>query len=148
MIRETNIHTSGPTTDCPLPCFEEKFEIRTSSESLFPLEPQLGIFKELFLHHKGFLPTDDYIRSNIGRLVIGFDDFRVDTFEEKPRYTIQKVLSDFGGLIGIYLGASFISMAELMAALMGLIVTAIKKVRRGKTRALRRTEMGKDNTEL
>ena len=82
--------------------------------------------------------TDDYIYSNFGRVTIGYDEFEVDHSEEKPKYTVQKVLSDFGGLIGIYLGASFISMAELLAAGAYVLFGLLKKAKEKSTVNLRR----------
>ena len=129
LMKTTKIFGSEATPECPLPCFEEKYEIKSSTVSKYPLEPQLSMYKKLFLQEKRFIASDYYIRSNIGRVVIGFDDFQEVSYEEMPKYTMQKVLSDFGGLIGVYLGASFISVAELLAVGMYLLVACIRKVK-------------------
>ena len=114
--------------ECPLPCHEEIYEVKAWSEMKYPLDPQLSRFKEMFSNKMGINVSDDYIYSNIGQLVIGYEDFQETVYEEKPKYTAQKVLSDFGGLIGIYLGASFISMAELVAFSIYLIAKFFKRL--------------------
>ena len=113
--------------DCPLPCFEEKYEVKSITEAKYPLEPQLSRFKKQFSSKLGAPISNDYIYSSIGRVVIGFEDFHENRYVETPRFTHQKILSEFGGLIGVYLGASFISMVELLVYSVVSLATCIKK---------------------
>ena len=71
--------------------------------------------------------TDEYIYSNFGKVLIAYDAFNVVEYEEKPKYNTQKVLSDFGGLIGIYLGASLISVIEILIVCVRLMVNVFTK---------------------
>ena len=123
-----NNQAQASQCECRLPCYEEKYEVKSHSETKWPLEPELTLFKWGAFQGTGSWPDDDYIHSQFGRIQIGYDDFEVVHYEEQPKFNLQKLLSDFGGLIGIYLGASFISFAELFVVLMSLLLPLIVKV--------------------
>ena len=125
---------SQPRHDCPLPCFEEKYEVKAWTEMKFPLEPQLSFFRKIFYDMTGSNVTDEYIYSSIGRVGIGYEEFKDNYYEEKPRFTYQRVLSEFGGLMGIYLGASFISMLEVVGFCVSLFWAFCKKFTNTKLR--------------
>ncbi|XP_064620615.1 amiloride-sensitive sodium channel subunit alpha-like [Lineus longissimus] len=57
---------------------------------------------------------DDF-DENIVKLVIYFEDLNYEMVETVISYPVEKLLSDFGGLIGLWLGASFITFLELAA---------------------------------
>ena len=115
------------STSCNMPCYEVRFEIKAQSETRWPLEPKLSRLRETVSNIFKFNVSNEYIYSHFGKVLIAYDALDVVHYEEKPKYNTQKVLSDFGGLIGIYLGASLISMVEIFIVCGRLLVKAFSK---------------------
>ena len=128
-FNKTCLHTLkfDKNVPCHLPCYEVRFEIKAQSESRWPLEPELGRLRKSVSSMLKFNVSNEYIYSNFGKVLIAYDALDVKHYEEKPKYNTQKVLSDFGGLIGIYLGASLISMVEIFIVCGRLLVNAFSK---------------------
>ena len=135
-----NNHEGNSLSMCPLACSEVKYEVTTSSEMVFPLEPQLGDFKKLFSNYTGTNVSDKFIYSSIGRVIIGFEDFTEIRYEEIPKLTVQKVLSEFGGLLGVYLGASFISLFELLSLAIYLFAVFVKNLKKKSQQIIKDSE--------
>ena len=112
---------------CPLPCHEVKFDIKVQTETKWPLENDLTAFRKMVSNMIESNVTDEYIYSNFGKVLIAYDTFDVVEYQEKPKYSTQKMLSDFGGLIGIYLGASLISMIEIFIVCGCLVMNVFTK---------------------
>ena len=112
---------------CPLPCHEVKFDVKVQTETKWTLGTDLTTFKRKISNMLESNVTDEYIYSNFGKVLIAYDAFNVVEYEEKPKYNTQKVLSDFGGLIGIYLGASLISVIEILIVCVRLMVNVFTK---------------------
>ena len=65
-------------------------------------------------------------------MVIGYDQFEVLHFEERPSSSPNKLLSDIGGSMGIYLGASIISITELFVVVSTLVIALLSKIKKVK----------------
>eukprot|EP00794_Sanderia_malayensis_P004035 gene4035-biopygen2513 len=56
----------------------------------------------------------DFLKQNIIHLIVYFDDFTTESISEQPQYTIESLMCDFGGLMGLLIGASTISIVEIV----------------------------------
>lgn len=52
---------------------------------------------------------------------IYYDDFTETVITEKEFYELSKIVSDFGGQMGMFLGASFLSLIEIICLLLSLV---------------------------
>ena len=117
---------------CQLPCWEVKYEVKSHYETKWPIGYEMELVKNHANRSFGFWPTDDYVFSNFGRVVIGYDQFEVLHFEERPSSSPNKLLSDIGGSMGIYLGASIISITELFVVVSTLVIALLSKIKKVK----------------
>ena len=69
-----------------------------------------------------------FIGKHIARLeTSSFDAFEVTVYEEHQKYNAANLLSDFGGTAGVFLGASFISIIELLAFMLHILIKKFGK---------------------
>ena len=54
------------------------------------------------------------IRGTFGRLNVYFSDLSMTVVEERPVYNIVAIVSNFGGLLGLYLGFSLLTVLEVV----------------------------------
>ena len=118
-------------TDCQLPCFEEVYQIISREETKWPFGKDLERLKNVTEKSFGFKPSNEFVQSNFGRLWITYSQFEVITLEETPASTTEKLISDIGGLMGIYLGASMISVTEILAMVSSLLIAWFTKNKLG-----------------
>jgi len=114
--------------NCPLQCLEEKF-LPTVSQSLWPAPADLPYYKKIFasalaLNHTKM--TDDYVYSNFLKVNIFFSELSYEQVKEIPEWTKQKLVSDIGGQMGIWIGASLFSVLELIIFLFYFIKSKLE----------------------
>ena len=68
--------------------------------------------------------TTQSIYKNLVKIELYFQDFRIETIEQKPAYGWNEFLSDLGGQVGLWIGASVYSIFELLS----LLFLLVKKV--------------------
>nr|XP_054756141.1 degenerin unc-8-like isoform X4 [Lytechinus pictus] len=117
---------------CPSPCEEFKY-LRTPSSSIWPSERyeehifrRLNITNNEILTH--ILQSNDLSRKNILRLKIFYEDLNYEVVEMVPVYTIPSVLGSVGGLMGLYIGMSFISVFEVLFLVLRVIKIGIIRI--------------------
>ena len=102
--------------DCPVQCLEEIF-LPMVSQSLWPSPADLPYYKKIFASALGLnytKMTDDYVYSNFLKINIFFSELAFEQVTEMPEWTNQKLISDIGGQMGIWIGASLFSVLELI----------------------------------
>lgn len=102
--------------DCPLQCEEEIF-LPMISQSLWPTPADLPYYKRIFASSLGLNATemtDDFVYGNFLKVNIFFSELAYELVSEMPEWTNQKLVSDIGGQMGIWIGASLFSVLELM----------------------------------
>ncbi|XP_030832762.1 amiloride-sensitive sodium channel subunit alpha [Strongylocentrotus purpuratus] len=117
---------------CPPPCTEFKY-VRTPSSSLWPSER----YEEHLLRRLNgsanenlirVLQSNELSRKNLIRLKIFYEDLNYEVVEMVPVYTIPSVLGSIGGLMGLYIGMSFISVFEVLFLVLRLIKIALIRI--------------------
>ena len=63
------------------------------------------------------------VRDRLIKVSIYFENFKEHIFEERPIYDFSTIISDLGGQMGLFLGASLLSLAEIIA----LVATHVKR---------------------
>eukprot|EP00112_Aurelia_sp_Birch-Aquarium-sp1_P016597 Seg378.11 transcript_id=Seg378.11/GoldUCD/mRNA.D3Y31 product="Acid-sensing ion channel 1" protein_id=Seg378.11/GoldUCD/D3Y31 len=108
--------------DCPPPCYEEKYETKVTISPLIHSHFTPKLMKEL--RKRLNIPENVAIESfkpHIARLSVFYESLVTEKHIEQELYDVESLLSDFGGLMGLLVGASVISLVELI----WLIVTSI-----------------------
>ncbi|XP_033096504.1 acid-sensing ion channel 4-A-like [Anneissia japonica] len=67
-------------------------------------------------------------RKNLVRLNIFFEELNFQSINEVPIYSTASLLGSLGGLLGLYIGLSTITMVEIIILFIDIIVFALKKI--------------------
>ncbi|XP_052695101.1 acid-sensing ion channel 2-like [Crassostrea angulata] len=93
---------------CPTECEYNEYQARLST-GYFPAKNYDFIFNELGITN---------IRENLLELVIYFESFGVLKVEQKPEYSPEDILGLLGGQMGLFLGASLLTLTELIEVIL------------------------------
>ncbi|XP_064651985.1 degenerin unc-8-like [Lineus longissimus] len=107
---------------CPDQCEEEWFET-TISQSDWPsarYSPMMVARMNEFDYDSKLLDqlSPEYITKNFARVHIYFQELNFHQIVESPGYTGSRLLSDLGGTAGLYMGMSFLTVAEFFEMLL------------------------------
>lgn len=122
------------TSECPLPCEEQRYKPTVSTAS-WPSKtdlPNLCSQLETFGVDTKTC-SKEFIKDNFIRLQVYFEDFTVETIKQIPAYGRSQVISDLGGSMGLWIGASIYSLFELgstFISLASLYILRIQKARK------------------
>lgn len=74
-------------------------------------------------------PTRDitYIKDNFVHLKIFYDSFEYVLSVQKPALTFQTIMSEIGGLLGFFLGASVMTVVEIFEYLVFTVYGMVRK---------------------
>ncbi|XP_061179659.1 acid-sensing ion channel 2-like [Saccostrea echinata] len=104
--------------NCPIPCENVHFEKEISSAQ-FPSEKYREVIYNFY--------KIENISSNYLQLNIYYDTFVTHTIEQVPKVDITNVLGNIGGYLGIFLGASLLTITEVFEV---VVLTACVFLRR------------------
>ncbi|NP_001296594.1 acid-sensing ion channel 1-like isoform X1 [Hydra vulgaris] len=114
---------------CPLPCKIDSYEV-SLSRALFPtglyassLANDLRKYQQVPIALKSKTDELIFMRENLLRLVIYYDDLAYELVEQKPSYNTLLWLGDVGGQIGLFIGAGVMSYFEFIDCLAMVIYT-------------------------
>ncbi|GAB6025208.1 hypothetical protein CHUAL_010628 [Chamberlinius hualienensis] len=112
--------------DCKPPCKYSKYNLKvqqevplTEAESLSETEFRVALHKEAAELYFKQLPALDlvtkskYNKNFYTKAIIEMENFAVDTFQYSPSCKIEIVLSQVGGILGVYLGLSITILIEM-----------------------------------
>ncbi|XP_055958917.1 acid-sensing ion channel 4-A [Patella vulgata] len=92
---------------CPSRCHTISYNTQLSSADF------ASSFTIDYMVDAGLTQDSDYIRNNVIDLRIFYDTLTVTKTEQIPELTVQGILADLGGHMGLFLGASILSVTEL-----------------------------------
>ncbi|ETN75823.1 degenerin-like protein unc-105 [Necator americanus] len=98
-----------PGCYCHQPCEETNYEV-TYSAARWPS----GSAKVMDCNPGDFLCLEKY-RKNAAMIQIFYEELNYETLQETPAYTLTSVLADLGGLTGLWIGASVVSLLEIFS---------------------------------
>ncbi|XP_019629867.1 PREDICTED: uncharacterized protein LOC109474096 [Branchiostoma belcheri] len=115
--------------DCRQSCNEDSYALWLSS-SLWPSDSYAWYVLEN-IHTRSQaqnLPLNpDELRQNLARIHVYFRDLNYELITENPTYTEESLLSGLGGLLGLYVGLSVITVFEFINLLVDLFKAAFNK---------------------
>jgi len=116
--------------NCPLPCEIDTYYGYSMSRALFPTESYAHKLREDMkdLPHmkkvlEGVTDTKRFMRDNLLRVVIFYEDLSYVRQEQQPSYDTLVWLGDIGGQIGLFIGAGAMSYFEFLDCLALIIYT-------------------------
>lgn len=115
-------------SECPEECESIKFDF-TISQSDYP-SPYYG--KVLLKHFKEFKKIaafDDInkIKESILAVNIFYEDISYTEIHEIPVKSFSQLVSDIGGILGLYVGCSLLSLVEILELIMEIFMICIRK---------------------
>uniref|UniRef100_A0A3B4B2A7 Acid sensing ion channel subunit family member 4 n=1 Tax=Periophthalmus magnuspinnatus TaxID=409849 RepID=A0A3B4B2A7_9GOBI len=101
------LKTSGDTCPCETPCNLTRYGKELSMVKI----PSKGSARYL---SRKYDKTEDYIRDNFLVLDIFFEALNYETIEQKKAYDVAGLLGDIGGQMGLFIGASILTVLEIL----------------------------------
>ncbi|VDK83305.1 unnamed protein product [Litomosoides sigmodontis] len=136
-IKNATLHFSrlsseGNLTDCVChqPCSEVNYEV-TYSAARWPS----GTTKVMECDAMDDLCMEQYSK-NAAMVQVFYEELNYETLTETPTYTLTSALADLGGLTGLWIGASVVSLMEIIALVVYTIQAYVKKRKSSSTREL------------
>ena len=117
--------------NCPQPCKEQKYKLTVSTATWPSNDDVLHICSLLNSDkiHLGQNCSKEAIKDNILRLEVYFKDFTVERIKQSPAYGNDQFISDLGGSIGLWIGASIYSLFELGSLCLSLASLLLYKIK-------------------
>ncbi|VDM57651.1 unnamed protein product [Angiostrongylus costaricensis] len=110
-----------PGCFCHQPCEETNYEV-TYSAARWPS----GSAKVMDCEPGDFMCLEKY-RKNAAMIQIFYEELNYETLQETPAYTLTSVLADLGGLTGLWIGASVVSLLEIFSLIVFAAQAYVRK---------------------
>ncbi|XP_072010650.1 acid-sensing ion channel 1C-like isoform X2 [Engystomops pustulosus] len=104
---ETSSNEKEPLCECQTPCEMVRYGKELSMVKI----PSKSASKYMA---KKYNRTEEYIRDNILVLDIFFEALNYETIEQKKAYEVAGLLGDIGGQMGLFIGASILTILEII----------------------------------
>ncbi|XP_078539625.1 acid-sensing ion channel 4 [Lissotriton helveticus] len=117
------------TTDrcsCPTPCNMTRYGKEISMVRI----PNKGSARYLA---KKYQKNETYIRDNFLVLDIFFEALNFETIEQKKAYDLAGLLGDIGGQMGLFIGASILTILEILDYIYEVMKVRVNRIFRSKT---------------
>lgn len=72
--------------------------------------------------------TPPYVKRNFAKLNVYFEALNYETVEQKKAYEVPGLLGDIGGQMGLFIGASILTILELFDYVYEVIKVIIAKI--------------------
>ncbi|KAK6194919.1 hypothetical protein SNE40_000450 [Patella caerulea] len=105
--------------NCPRPCSNVVYHQDLSS-SFFPADSLIDFLKDM-----QFTSSLEHARSNLMRITISFKSLMVTHITHVPEYTLEDMISSMGGFMGFFVGASILSVLEVLDVVLRTITATI-----------------------
>ena len=91
---------------CGTPCTNTRYSLSTS---------MLRLPSAYAAHYyaQKYNKTSDYIKTNFLKVNIFFEALNYESIVQKPRYELSSLLGDIGGNMGLFIGASLLTVCEI-----------------------------------
>ncbi|ESN98359.1 hypothetical protein HELRODRAFT_177243 [Helobdella robusta] len=117
----------------------------------------VGFFKIISLKNDTLKYLDDKVpfdmfqdnkyKDNLLTVEIYFEEFNFQVLSESPSYEVAQFLSDIGGILGLYLGMSFMSVVEFVELFIDFVLLLCQKCILVKTLRKRNNKIQRENNE-
>nr|XP_015222677.1 PREDICTED: amiloride-sensitive sodium channel subunit gamma-like isoform X3 [Lepisosteus oculatus] len=120
--------------NCPLQCKEEIYQL-TVSGSQWPATAFLEKFSSDLREMGGQLGTiadnPQLIRDNLVKVVVYYQQLNYERIVEEPSITEIDLISNMGGLVGLWVGFSVCTLAEFFELFVDVLIFAVRRCLRG-----------------
>ncbi|KAM8933457.1 epithelial sodium channel subunit gamma-like [Pelodytes ibericus] len=115
---------------CPLQCKEDLYEL-TVSGSQWPSTAFIENFskelKEMGGQMKDIADNPGLIRDNFVKVVVYFKQLNFELIEEEPSMTEINLISNMGGLVGLWVGFSVCTLAEFFELFLDILLLFVRR---------------------
>ncbi|XP_001199295.4 degenerin deg-1 [Strongylocentrotus purpuratus] len=113
---------------CPIACKETHFVTAVTSD-LWPSERYETHLKSRLTNEKAtrILQNIEQTRKNLARVRIYFEELNYEQMIQKPQYTFESLLGGIGGLLGLYIGFSVITICEVGVLVLDIVKYLFRK---------------------
>ncbi|ESO98820.1 hypothetical protein LOTGIDRAFT_56347, partial [Lottia gigantea] len=94
--------------NCSHPCYETVYDVDSSSV-VFPAKS----FSD-YLIKQNISESYDHARNNLIQITISFKYSMLEEINHVPKLTVGQAISDLGGYMGFFLGASILTLVEII----------------------------------
>ena len=110
---------------CPLECDSMNYVINSYTE-------QIALNGNISLNTKSKIDSDDFstyeeLKKNYFALRIYYNELKYTLISEEPKTEMFNFISDIGGILGLFLGISFLSIVEIFEILFEIMFIFLKK---------------------
>eukprot|EP00112_Aurelia_sp_Birch-Aquarium-sp1_P020292 Seg5197.3 transcript_id=Seg5197.3/GoldUCD/mRNA.D3Y31 product="Acid-sensing ion channel 4-A" protein_id=Seg5197.3/GoldUCD/D3Y31 len=139
--------------NCRQPCKEQKYKL-TVSTAVWPSNDNVDYICSLVNHDRidlGQNCSKEVIKENVLRLEVYFKDFNVESIKSSPAYGDAQFMSDLGGSLGLWIGASVYSLFELGSlgiSLASLLLFRLKNIGKVKTGGTKSSSTAQADAEI
>uniref|UniRef100_A0A8C2IJU5 Acid-sensing (proton-gated) ion channel family member 4b n=1 Tax=Cyprinus carpio TaxID=7962 RepID=A0A8C2IJU5_CYPCA len=113
--------STGDSCPCETPCNLTRYGKELSMVKI----PSRGSARYL---SRKYQKSEEYIRDNFLILDIFFEALNYETIEQKKAYDIAGLLGDIGGQMGLFIGASILTILEILDYIYEVVKYKIKKL--------------------
>ncbi|XP_071508946.1 uncharacterized protein [Diadema antillarum] len=132
-------HSSSIKCRCPIPCRELSYS-RSISSSLWPSKRFEGHLKEQLVKINNktgkILINSERTRQNVVNLIVYFEQLNYEHNQQFPSYTLESLFGDLGGIAGLFIGVSFMSIGEVFIFILEVGGVLSERLRRESRRAV------------
>jgi hypothetical protein len=122
--------------ECPLECYSINYQITTSFTSYPTYNYALNyLIKNPIIRSKfqNETLTFDLIKQSVLQLNVYYDKLAYTQISKDAKFELVDLVSGIGGLLGLFLGMSFLSFAEFIEIILESVVIVLKKSKNNKT---------------
>ncbi|XP_019631135.1 PREDICTED: uncharacterized protein LOC109475034 [Branchiostoma belcheri] len=116
---------------CNQACRDDAYELSISSAVWPSRQFQPYILRDLHmiqhLNRRNLPRSYEDVRDNLVRVEVYYEELNYQSISEEWNYKEEDFLSDLGGLLGLYIGISFITLCEIIDFLLDMIKLLMKK---------------------
>ena len=121
----SDIQADGDVCNCSLPCEENTYTAQVTNLK-YPSDAKAQSISA----KKG--KSKEYLQNNIIEVYLYFQSFSVQKIREVPSYSLADLAADVGGQMGLFVGASIISLSEFLELLLDLLMGKLCTCNRSK----------------
>ncbi|XP_069472977.1 acid-sensing ion channel 4-like [Ambystoma mexicanum] len=129
------VEDTSERCSCPTPCNMTRYGKEISMVRI----PNKGSARYLA---KKYQKNETYIRENFLVLDIFFEALNFETIEQKKAYDLASLLGDIGGQMGLFIGASILTILEILDYVYEVMKVKVNHVFRRKTTPSKKPQEG------
>lgn len=121
----------GCSAKCPQPCSQMSFRTSMSNSAWatnYEKQIQAMMLRESDTNFQGMGKSKDTLRLNFLRIKIYFEELNMEKITYSEYYAVENLMSDVGGQLGLWIGVSVITVAEVFKLFLDILKVLCRKV--------------------